>query len=233
VTPVYARVGRALIEGLKNRSVVTDSTALAAFPIRPIGLREAIGRAIRYEDRAFALTRWSDARSSGGASPPAANAGFGGKLIDQRHIHVAVDADRAFIPIARIGGGRGWYFGTWLWRLRGGLDLVMGGVGMRRGRRDPNALAVGDALDFWRVEVYDPGRRVRLAAEMKVPGRAWLEFEVAPDGGGRSVRAALLVWAPARARGDLPGDAARDRAAGRGRPRVITDSLSCRKAWRP
>ena len=187
VTPVYARVGRELIAGLKNQSVVTTPAALAIFPIRPVGLREAIGRAIRYEDRAFALTRWSDARSSGGATPSLADARFRGKLVDRREIHVAVDAVRAFAPIARIGGERGWYFGTWLWRIRGGIDLVMGGVGMRRGRRDPDAPAVGDTLDFWRVEAYEPNRRLRLAAEMKVPGRAWLDFEVVPDGGGALV----------------------------------------------
>jgi len=107
VTPVYARVGRELIAGLKNRSVVTDAAALAIFPIRPVGLREAISRAIRYEDRAFALTRWSDARSSGGATPSPADARFRGKLVDRRQIHVAVDAVRAFVPIARIGGERG------------------------------------------------------------------------------------------------------------------------------
>jgi len=84
------------------------------------------------------------------------------------------------VPIARIGGKRGWYFGTWLWRIRGAIDLLMGGVGMRRGRRDPEAPAVGDTLDFWRVEAYEPNRRLRLAAEMKLPGRAWLEFEVVP-----------------------------------------------------
>ena len=110
VTPVYARVGRELIAGLKNQSVVTDHTALAVFPIEPIGLRKAIGRAIRYEDRAFAPTRWSDARSSGGAPASPADTRFGGKVIDRRQIHVAVDADRAFVPIARIGGERGWYF---------------------------------------------------------------------------------------------------------------------------
>ena len=76
---------------------------------------------------------------------------------------------------------------TWLWRIRGAIDLLMGGVGMRRGRRDPNAPAVGDALDFWRVEAYEPGRRLRLAAEMRVPGRAWLEFEVVPVAGGAVV----------------------------------------------
>ena len=111
----------------------------------------------------------------------------GSRLIDRRQIHVAVDADRAFSPIARIGGQRGWYFGNWLWRTRGAVDLLMGGVGMRRGRRNPDAPAVGDALDFWRVEAYEPGRRLRLAAEMKVPGRAWLEFEVVPDASGALV----------------------------------------------
>jgi uncharacterized protein YbjT (DUF2867 family) len=200
VTPVYARVGRELIEGLRNRSVVTDRSALAAFPIRPIGMRDAIARAIRYEDRAFALTRWSDARSSGGAAPSPADARFGGKLIDARRARVAVDADRAFEPIAKIGGGRGWYYATWLWRVRGAMDLLIGGVGMRRGRRDPDAPAVGDALDFWRVEAYEPGRRLRLAAEMKVPGRAWLEFEVAPDGGGALIHQ-TAVFEPA----GLPG----------------------------
>jgi uncharacterized protein YbjT (DUF2867 family) len=108
VTPVYARVGRQLIAGLKNPSVVTDPTALSVFPIRPIGLREAIGRAIRYEDRAFALTRWSDARSSGGSTGSPADARFGGRLIDRRQIHVPVGADRAFVPIATIGGNQGW-----------------------------------------------------------------------------------------------------------------------------
>ncbi len=188
VTPVYARVGRELIAGLKNRSVVTDGSALTVFPIRPVGLSEAIGRAIRYENRAFALTRWSDARSSGGAPRrPLDEARFGNRLVDQRRVHVRVDADRAFDPIAKIGGARGWYFGTWLWGIRGAADLLVGGVGLRRGRRDPDAPAVGDTLDFWRVEAYEPGRRLRLAAEMKVPGRAWLEFQVEPAAGGAFV----------------------------------------------
>ena len=196
VTPVYARVGRELIAGLKNRSVVTDPAALATFPIRPVGLREAIGRAIRNEDREFALTRWSDARSSGGAAASPADARFGNRRVDRRRIHVAVDAGRAFDPIVKIGGERGWYCATWLWRIRGAIDLLLGGVGMRRGRRDPSQLAVGDAIDFWRVDAYEPGRRLRLAAEMKLPGRAWLEFEVVPDGGGATIHQ-IAVFDPA------------------------------------
>src|SRR4051812_14788621 len=196
VTPVYARVGRELIEGLKNRSVVTDPAALTVFPITPIGLREAIGRAIRYEDRTFALTRWSDARSSGGATASLADTRVGGKLIDRRRIHVPIDAERAFEPIATIGGNQGWYHATWLWRIRGAIDLLIGGVGMRRGRRDPHVPAVGDTLDFWRVEAYEPGRRLMLAAEMRLPGRAWLEFEVVPVADGAVVHQ-TAVFEPA------------------------------------
>jgi uncharacterized protein YbjT (DUF2867 family) len=196
VTPVYARVGRELIAGLRNQSVVTDPAALTIFPIRPVAMREAIGRAIRHEDRPFALTRWSDARSSGGAAPSPANARFRGTRVDRRRIRVAVDAQRAFDPIVTIGGERGWYYAPWLWRIRGAIDLLLGGVGMRRGRRDPNHLAVGDAVDFWRVDAYEPGRRVRLAAEMKLPGRAWLEFEVVPDGGGTLIHQ-TAVFEPA------------------------------------
>ena len=196
VTPVYARVGRELIAGLKNRSLVTDPAARSVFPIRPAGLRDAIARAIRYEDRAFALTRWSDARSSGGEPLALTETRFGSKLVDARQIHVEVAADRAFAPIATIGGESGWYFATWLWRIRGAIDLMAGGVGMRRGRRDPSAPAVGDALDFWRVEAYEPGRRLRLAAEMRVPGRAWLEFEVVPVTGGAVIHQ-TAVFEPA------------------------------------
>jgi hypothetical protein len=94
----------------------------------------------------------------------------------------------AFEPVRRIGGETGWYYGNWLWRLRGFLDLLVGGVGVRRGRRDPERLVPGDALDFWRVEAVEPDALLRLSAEMKLPGRAWLQFEVEPDGDGSLLR---------------------------------------------
>jgi hypothetical protein len=103
--------------------------------------------------------------------------------VDSRVIEVDAPADVAFAPIQRIGGQTGWYCANWLWRLRGLLDLLVGGVGMRRGRRDPVNLRIGDALDFWRVEAFEPERRLRLAAEMCLPGRAWLEFEVSEHAG--------------------------------------------------
>jgi hypothetical protein len=93
-----------------------------------------------------------------------------------------------FDAVKRIGGAAGWHYANWLWTFRGGLDLLMGGVGMRRGRRDPERLRVGDTLDCWRVEAIEPDQRLRLAAEMKLPGRAWLEFEVQPDGDGARLR---------------------------------------------
>jgi hypothetical protein len=99
-----------------------------------------------------------------------------------------VPPEVAFGPIRRIGGATGWYYADWLWRLRGAMDLVVGGVGLRRGRRDPDTLRVGDTVDCWRVEALEPNRRLRLAAEMKLPGRAWLEFEVSGDSGGSTIR---------------------------------------------
>jgi hypothetical protein len=187
-TPVYARIGRKLIESIKNSTVVTDDTALRAFAVRPMGLREAIERAIRKEDHDFAETRWSDAISSGASPRIWGGVKLGSRLVDSRTVFVPVEPRAAFAPIRRIGGERGWYYGNRLWRLRGFVDLLLGGVGLRRGRPHPDQLRVGDALDFWRVEAYEPDRRLRLAAEMKVPGRAWLEFEVAEAEGGSIIR---------------------------------------------
>jgi len=187
-TPVYARVGRKLIESLRNPTVVRDDSARQAFTVRPMGLDRAIARAIANEDRAFAETRWTDALSSAGRPRTWGGVRLGTRLVDSRERTVPVPTDAAFTPIRTIGGTTGWYFANWLWRLRGAIDLVVGGVGMRRGRRNPQTVAVGDALDFWRVEVFEPGRRLRLAAEMKVPGRAWLEFEVRPTATGSMIR---------------------------------------------
>jgi hypothetical protein len=113
---------------------------------------------------------------------------FGNRVIDSRKRDVDVGPTQAFAPIRRIGGATGWYAYDWLWRLRGFLDLVVGGVGVRRGRPEPDKLRIGDALDFWRVEAYEPDRLLRLSAAMKLPGRAWLEFEVVPREHGATIR---------------------------------------------
>ena len=188
VTPIYAEVGRKLIDSICHPTCVDDDSALRAFSVRPLGVRDAIARALENEDCAFAETRWSDALSS--AVPPRTWGGqqIGNRLIDSRVLAVDVTAEQAFTPIRRIGGGVGWYAFDFLWQLRGVIDLLFGGVGLRRGRRDPDQLRVGDVLDWWRVELFEPDRRLRLVAEMKLPGRAWLEFEVEPGTAGSLIR---------------------------------------------
>lgn len=188
VTPLYARIGRKLVESLRNPTLISNNLAAKTFPVRPRSLRDAIARALVNEDREFAETSWSDALSSAGALRDWGGTRFGSRLVDSRTITVAVPPEQAFAPIRRIGGRTGWYYGNWLWSLRGFLDLIIGGVGVRRGRRDPEHVHVGDPLDFWRVEVYDRPHRLRLQAEMKLPGRAWLEFEVTPCEQGSIIR---------------------------------------------
>lgn len=194
VTPLYARVGRKLIESVRHATLVRSDEALRVFPVRPRGMREAIARAIQLEDAEAARTRWSDALSSSALRPGAyGGVRFGSRIVDSRTVHVDVPPAAAFAPIRRIGGRSGWYAGNVLWRLRGRLDLLAGGVGMRRGRPDPEQLHEGDALDFWRVEAYVPDRLLRLRAEMRLPGRAWLQFEVEPQpGGGSEIRQTAL-----------------------------------------
>jgi uncharacterized protein YbjT (DUF2867 family) len=192
VTPLYAEVGRKLIDSIRHPTVVIDDSARRDFAIRPIGVRDAIARALANEDQAFAETRWSDALSAAGDAPTWGGVRFGNRLVDSRSVHVNVPPERAFAPIRRIGGDTGWYYGDVLWRLRGALDLLFGGVGLRRGRRDSQQLRVGETLDFWRVEALEPGRSLRLVAEMRLPGRAWLEFEVEPEAGGARIRQTAL-----------------------------------------
>lgn len=183
VTPVFASIGRKLVESITTPSVVQRTDALLDFAIRPMGVHDAIVLALRNEDREFSETRWTDAFSTvkrqdwGGVV-------FGSRIVDYRRVRAKTSAEAAFAAVERIGGQNGWYYGNWLWRLRGLLDWAVGGVGMNRGRRDPERLRVGDVVDCWRVEAIDPPRRLTLAAEMRMPGRAWLQFDVEPDGEG-------------------------------------------------
>jgi hypothetical protein len=188
VTPIYARVGRKLIESMRNPTLVRDPLALTVFPIKPMGLREAVERALHHENLEYAATFWSDALSSSGKPASWGGVRFGTRLVDSRTTQVPVPPALAFTPIRRIGGKNGWYFANFLWRVRGFFDLLIGGVGLRRGRRDPHTLVAGDALDFWRVESFESDHRLCLVAEMKVPGRAWLQFEVEPNERGSVIR---------------------------------------------
>jgi hypothetical protein len=131
----------------------------------------------------------ADGGHTGGQRP------LGRRIVDSQSRHVDGPAHQVFTPVRRIGGDVGWYFGDSLWRLRGALDRVVGGPGLRRGRRDPEAPRPGDSLDFWRVEAYEPDRLLRLRAEMKLPGRAWLQFEVVPGSRG-SVLTQTAIFDP-------------------------------------
>lgn len=188
VTPLYARIGRKLIESILHPTVVRDTAASRTFAIRPMGIEEAVRQALAHEEREFAETRWSDALSSSGEPRSWGGVRFGTRLADSRTVRVAVPAAAAFAPIQVIGGDTGWYRWNRLWRLRGFLDRLVGGVGMRRGRPHPVLLSVGDPVDFWRVEAVEPNRRLRLVAEMKLPGRSWLEFEVTAEGTSTTIQ---------------------------------------------
>lgn len=187
VTPVYAGAGRELVDSLREECVVNDPRALEVFPLRPRSSAESVVRALANEGREVPETRWSDEVPA--PSPASSGARYCSRLIDSRSVAVPRPPAVAFAPIQRIGGDTGWYAGDALWVLRGGLDVLLGGPGLRRGRRDPVGIRIGDTIDFWRVDRFERDRLLRLAAEMKVPGRAWLQFEVEPDhDGGSTIR---------------------------------------------
>jgi uncharacterized protein YbjT (DUF2867 family) len=188
ITPLYARVGRKLIESLRNQTTVVDKSAETVFGLRPRSSGEAIARALLNEDLEYARTRWSDSISSAGPQRSWAGVRFGSRIVDSRVAQVNRSPAVSFAPIRRIGGRTGWYYADWLWRLRGFLDVLFGGVGMRRGRQNEEVPTVGATLDFWRVETFEADRKLRLGAEMKLPGRAWLEFEVEGNNSHSTIR---------------------------------------------
>ena len=187
VTPLYYRIGRKLIDSLKNPTVVTNNSAENKFPAVEIeDLSTALAKTIAHEEKESRQVRWSDAIGSKGLRRQWAGVRFGNRIVDSHSLEIkAKNANAAFAPIRRIGGRNGWYYANFLWKVRGFLDLLVGGVGIRRGRPDPEELAVGDTVDWWRVEAYEPGQLLRLYAEMKTPGRAWLEFRVREIGPGQ------------------------------------------------
>lgn len=188
VTPLYARVGRKLVDSAIHPTVIKDHSAADYFTVKPLGCAEAIAAALRNEDQEVAETRWTDAISSAAELKHWTGTQFYHREIDTKEVEVDLPAEEAFIPIRRIGGKTGWYYANFLWWIRGLLDTLVGGVGLRRERRDADDLRTGDVLDFWRVEEYIPNKLLRLQTEMKLPGRAWLQFEVEEKGGRSKIR---------------------------------------------
>ncbi len=187
ITPIPASIARPLVEGLRSEVIVRDPEPARAYDVPATPFRLAVRRALDRTAAGGPITRWTEALSAVPRGTPPAEAWRDeeGLRIDRRVRAIDAPPSRVFATIARIGGDEGWYVFDGLWRLRGLLDRLAGGVGLRRGRRDPERLAVGDVLDFWRVESVEPGRHLHLRAEMKLPGRAWLRFDLSPrDDGG-------------------------------------------------
>ena len=180
VTPLDKNIARPLTEGLRNRVVCRDDEAQRLMPQRLLPVREAFERAVARLEEGEVETIWSAA----GPIPGDPDWAGGTVFTDRREVEVSAPPAEVFRALCRIGGGHGWYGGRWLWRVRGWMDRLVGGPGLRRGRRDPETLSYGEALDFWRVVRVEEDRRLGLRAEMKLPGEALLEFEIEPHGSG-------------------------------------------------
>jgi uncharacterized protein YbjT (DUF2867 family) len=187
VTPIHWRIILPLIEGLHAESLVQDDLARRLFPhIQLLDYPAAVHSALDLIQGEAVETSWSDALVTvQGDIKPVKLTVVEGMLIERRSLSLSLPPAPVFRAFTGLGGERGWLYLNWTWEMRGWFDKLIGGVGLRRGRRHPDDIRVGEALDFWRVEAVEPDRMIRLRAEMKVPGRAWLEFQSLrqPDGG--------------------------------------------------
>ncbi|MAV64905.1 MAG: SDR family oxidoreductase [Pelagibacteraceae bacterium TMED124] len=179
-TPLSANITRPLVEGLKNESIVKSNDALKYFPdIKLLSYKEAVELAISRFNEKSVETSWSDSlTSSKGNDSKVAAYIKEGMIIETRRININSNSSNVFEYICSIGGEKGWLYADFLWIVRGYIDLLFGGVGLRRGRRHPFKLKQGDALDFWRVEKITKNKLLRFKAEMKLPGQAWLEYKI-------------------------------------------------------
>ena len=188
VTPLPSALARPLVEGLVNEVIVTNPPDVALSDPPAMGFRSSVELALGRSNDQQVVTRWSDAALPGAhvAEPlPTDPEWAGGSvLVDEKSVTTAATPATLYATVTGIGGARGWYVTPLLWSIRGWIDALVGGVGMRRGRRHPDDLRVGDALDFWRVEALERPGLVRLRAEMLLPGVAWLEWHIAPEGAG-------------------------------------------------
>jgi uncharacterized protein YbjT (DUF2867 family) len=183
VTPIPSSIARPLVEGLRNEVIITNDNAGRLFPgIKPLGYKTAVRQALDNLEASTVETTWNDALvTSQGDVVPIVLTTHEGMMIEKRERLVRASAATVFSTVTALGGARGWPYFNMAWRLRGIVDRLVGGVGFRRGRRHPQELRPGDVLDFWRVESVESNYRLLLRAEMKVPGRAWLQFEVLPE----------------------------------------------------
>ena len=185
VTPLPVNIARPLVDSLRHEVIVHDPSALERFDVPLLGFRESVELAVDVSDGLRAPTRWTDAETSP-AKPMQADPDWSGGTLfeDSRNAESSAAPHDLFWAFSRVGGTVGYYGFDWAWQLRGLLDILVGGVGLRRGRRHPTEIRKGDAVDFWRVADVVPDKRLELAAEMKVPGGAWLVWDVEQADGG-------------------------------------------------
>jgi len=184
VSPVPSAIARPLLEGLRNEVVVRDPEPALQFGLRPATYLTALRRTLDRVGQHDVESTWFDSFDPPHRESLTSLSASEGMLLERRQRIFAASSERVFAEVERIGGNAGWPYGNLLWRIRGLIDRMVGGVGMRLGRRDPYRLRVGDALDFWRVEEIRRPELLRLRAEMRLPGRAWLQYEVEPVGRG-------------------------------------------------
>lgn len=187
VTPLPVGVARPLVDSLRNDVTVRD-TAARRFGVETITLEAAIGYALDRDARLDVPSRWSDA-STGPAQAFSWDPDWsGGTLLsDHQEVASSVPAADVYWAFSRIGGEVGYYSQNWAWKVRGLIDTLVGGVGLRRGRRHPEDVRLGDTIDFWRVSAVTPGRHLQLFAEMKLPGDAWLTWSVEENTAGTTL----------------------------------------------
>ena len=197
VTPIPAAIARPLVDGLRNENIVHDNAARELFPhIQPASYRTSVERALEQLHASGVESAWSDALSSSRQRQRVGLSDSEGMVREHRERYVNASPAKVFSIFTSLGGDTGWLFMNWAWRVRGLADRLLGGVGLRRGRRDASELRVGDALDFWRVEAIEAGRLLRLRAEMKVPGDAWLQLVATPVADGRTLLQQTAFFAP-------------------------------------
>ncbi|MEI7442871.1 MAG: SDR family oxidoreductase [Actinomycetes bacterium] len=202
VTPVPKAIARPLVDSLKSEVICAEHDIKTYIPDPPEGLlnfEDAVGMALQRIREAAVKTRWSSASTPGAPSDPLPTdpQWAGGSLYtDEREVETCASPDSLWQVIEQIGGERGWYSFPLAWETRGVLDRIFGGPGLRRGRRDPHHLVAGETVDFWRVEECDRGKLLRLRAEMRMPGLAWLELEVKTSAGSPTKYRQRAIYHP-------------------------------------
>ena len=195
LTPIPYGFALPLIESLRHDVICSDTAALRVFPVTPLDYETALRYALLRLEKGEVETTWTNALLPEHREfSPLSD--LEGMICEERRTRIAAPAEAVFAVFAAIGGKRGWYYADWLWRIRAGIDRVLGGVGGRRGRRHPEELRQGEPLEVWRVERIIEGRLLLLRAEMFLPGRAWLQFESTPNGAAESILRITAYYEP-------------------------------------